>query len=97
MLKQIDAAVVEGIGQAMTRPIDCEDAVVLGERLEDRDDFEGAGEPAVDVQQWRAGAELEELRLAQRPADSADSCVWREPGEQRGLCLRELPIQVHLH
>jgi hypothetical protein len=68
--------------------------VVLRERSEDRHDLECAAQPTVDVQQRRPGTELEQLRLALGPADSADASVRRVPGEQRGLYLREFPIQL---
>ena len=97
VVEQIDAAVVERIGQPMTRPIDREHAVVLRERREDRHHLVCAAQPTVDVQKRRAGTELEELGLALRPANPADASVRREPGEQRGLRLLELPIQLVLH
>ncbi len=64
MVEQIDATVVEWIGQPVPRPIDREDAVVLRERREDRHHLVGAAQPAVDIEERRAAAELEELSLA---------------------------------
>ena len=82
---------------AVTRPVDREHAVGLRERPEDRDDLEGAAEPAVDVQERRPRAELDDLCLALRPANPADARVRCEPGEQRCLRLRELSVQLCLH
>ena len=42
VLEQIDAPVVEGIGHAMTRPVDCEHAVGFCESREDRHHLERA-------------------------------------------------------
>lgn len=42
VLEQIDALVVEGIGHAVTRPVDCEHAVGLRESREDRYHLERA-------------------------------------------------------
>ena len=81
VLEQIDAPVIEGIGHAVTRPVDCEHAVGLRESREDRHHLECAAQPTVDVQKRRAGAELEDLRLALGPANSADTSLRREPGE----------------
>jgi hypothetical protein len=64
VVEQIDTAVVERIGQPVARPIDGENAVVLCENPEDRYDLERAAQPTMDVQEGRAGAEFEELRLA---------------------------------
>ena len=97
VVEQIDATVVERIGQAVARPVDGEDAVLLRESREDRHHLECAAQPTVDVQKRRARAELEELCLALRPADSADASIRREPGEQRRLRLLEFPIQLCLH
>ena len=81
----------------MTRPVDGEHAVGLRERREDRHDLVCAAQPTVDVQKRRPAAELDDLCLALRPANPADTSLRREPGEQRGLRLLELPIQVCLH
>ncbi len=97
MVEQIDATVVEWIGQAVARSVDGDDAVLLRESREDRYDLECAAQPTVDVQKRRACAELEELCLALRPADSANVSIGREPGEQRRLRLLEFPIQLRLH
>ena len=97
MVEQVDAAVVERIGQPVTRPVDREHAVVLRERREDRHHLVCAAQPTVDVQKRRPAAELEDLCLALRPANPADTRLRCEPGEQRGLRLLELPIQLCLH
>ena len=90
VVEQIDAAVVEGIGQPVTRPVDGEHAVVLRERREDRHHLECAAQPTVDVQQRRPGAELEELCLALRPADSADAAYRARSGR----AARPVPSRV---
>ena len=97
VVEQVDAAVVERIGQPVTRPVDCEHAVVLRESREDRHHLVGAAQPTVDVQKRRPAAELEDLCLALGPANPADTSLRCEPGEQRGLRLLEFPIQLCLH
>jgi hypothetical protein len=97
VVEEIDAPVVEGIGQAVTRPINGEHAAVLRERWQDRHDLERASQPTVDVQQRRPAAELVDLCLALGPANRPGTSLGREPREQRRLCLRELPIQRGLH
>src|SRR5262249_35960632 len=64
VIEQIGTAVVERIGQPVARPIDGENAVVPRQNPENRYDLERAAQPTMDVQQRRAGAEFEELRLA---------------------------------
>ena len=97
VVEQVDAAVVERIGQPVTRPVDCEHSVVLRESREDRHDLECAAQPTVDVQKRRPVAELEDLCLALGPANPADTRLRREPGEQLGLRLLEFPIQLCVH
>jgi hypothetical protein len=63
VVEQIDTAVVERIGQPVARPIDGENAVVLRESPEDRYDLERAAQSTMDVQEWCAGADFEDLRL----------------------------------
>ena len=92
VVEQVDAAIVERIGQSVTRPVDGEYAVVLRESREDRHHLVCAAQPAVDVQKRRPGAQLEELGLALRPANPADARVRCEPGEQRSLCVLELSV-----
>jgi hypothetical protein len=64
VVEQVDAAVVERIGQPVTGTVDREHAVGLRESREDRHDLVRAAQPAVDVQQRRPGTELEDLCLA---------------------------------
>ena len=97
MVEQVDAAVVERIGQPVTRPVDGEYAVVLRESGEDRHQLVGAAQPTVDIEKRRPAAELEDLRLALRPANPADTSLGRVSGEQCGLRLLECLIQLCLH
>ena len=97
MVEQVDAVVVERIGQPVTRPVDGEHAVVLRESREDRHQLVGAAQPTVDVQKWRPAAELEDLCLAFGPANPSDTSLRCEPGEQCGLRLLDFPIQLCLH
>jgi hypothetical protein len=97
VVEQVDAAIVERIGQPVTRPVDCEHAVGLRESREDRHRLVGAAQPTVDVQKRRPAAELGDLCLALGPANPADTRLGREPVEQRSLRRLELPIQICLH
>ena len=97
VVEQVDAAIVERIGQPVTRPVDREHAVGLRERREDRHHLVCAAQPTVDVQKRRSAAELDYLCLALGPANPADARLRCEPGEQRSLRLLELPIQLCLH
>ena len=97
MVEQVDAAIVERIGQPVTRPVDCEHAVGLRERREDRHHLVCAAQSTVDVEKRRPGAELVELGLDLRPANPPDARVRCEPWEQRGLRLLELSVQLVLH
>lgn len=97
VVEQVDAAVVERIGQPVTRPVDREHAAFLRECREDRHHLERAAQPTVYVQKWRAGAEFEDLRLALGPANAVDAGLGCEPGEQRIVRLLELPIRLCLH
>ncbi len=97
MVEEVDPAVVERIGQAVTGPVDREDVVVLSEGGEDRHHLEGTAQPAVDVQQRCATAELEDLRLAPGPANPSHASLGRESGEQGGLRPLHLSVQLRLH
>ena len=97
VVEQIDAAVVEGVGQPLAGPIDREHAMALRERREDRHDLVCAAQPSVDVQKRRPAAEFKQLRLALRPADAPHLSVRRVAGEQRRLCPLEFQIQLWLH
>jgi len=96
VVEQIDAAVVEGIGQPVARPIDREHAMALRERHEDRHDLWCAAKSSVDVQKRRPGTELEQLRLALRPADAPHLRLRGVAGEQRRLCRLEFQVQLQL-
>jgi hypothetical protein len=96
VIEEFHATVIERVGQPVTRAIDGEHAVMARQRREDRHPVERAVQPAVDQQQGRAGAELQELGLALRPPDPADARVGRTAGEEGCLSGFEIGVRVHV-